>query len=85
MGCPLNRLLDTLSSTELSLYTAYFALEGIPEDKRDWRAAMIASVMANCLGGAKANISDFMPKREQPPQDWRETKAIFKELANRGK
>lgn len=81
MGCPVSRLLDEMSSAEVSLYLGYLALEGLPEDRADWRAAMVASMTVNALCGTRIKIKDLMPRREEPPQDWRETKARFKELA----
>ncbi len=65
---------------------ASYELDPWGEHRADWRAAMVASTMANLwAGGSKSyKLKDFLPRFEAPkPQDWRQVQAAFKALAQR--
>lgn len=68
MGMPVGELLSRISSRELSEWLIYFSQEGPTGDERaDWRAAMIASTIANVHRDPKRKrepytIEDFMGK-----------------------
>ena len=65
---------------------AYFTLEPFGDE---WlRTALIASVIANANRDAKAKPEpfkpeDFMPKSDDQPADWRDTKRRFMALVKK--
>lgn len=57
-------LLRSMSSSEISEAMAFYKIEPYGEWRDDYRAAMLASVTANCHAGSKSRQfqpSDFMP------------------------
>jgi len=73
-------LLARTDSRELSEWMAYFSMEPWGTEIEDWRAGMIASVIANANRDEKKRRKpfepkDFMPQRiapEQEEQSWEE-------------
>lgn len=66
-------LLGRISSRELSEWMAYFEIEGPTGDARaDWRAGMLASVIANANRDPKRSPRAFEPQDFMPYQE-RET------------
>jgi hypothetical protein len=78
MGMPVSELLSRTDSHELTEWMAYEQIDPFGEWRADWRAAMLASVMANIWRGKNTKATtpdDFMPefgpRKEQTWQDMR--------------
>lgn len=70
-------LLARTDSRELSEWMAYFSMEPWGTEIEDWRAGMIASVIANANRDEKKRRKpfepkDFMPQRIEEEQSWEE-------------
>lgn len=66
-------LLTRIDSRELTEWAAFFGLEPWGTEVEDWRAGMVASIIANTNRDPKKQKKpfepkDFMPKREQEPE-----------------
>jgi hypothetical protein len=74
-----------MTSPEYTLWLAYYALEGWPEQRDDYRHALNAWTTASVWGG-KAKLEQFIPKFEAEKKvwHWESTQAYFMALA-RGK
>lgn len=61
-----DRMLEEMPARILSEWQTYASLEPFGEERADWRAAMLASTMANIHARKKGKppykIEDFMPK-----------------------
>jgi len=80
-------LLARMDSHELAEWIAFYAIEPFGEQRADLRAAIVASVIANCNRGKNQKAfkpADFMPFKEAPPpkkpQSMSEQQAPFKVL-----
>lgn len=81
-----------MSSREFAEWMAYFRLEPFGEARADWRAAMLAALIANVnrdpKRGKPFRIADFMPEfnaesQREPSKTSAEMLAIFKSLTER--
>lgn len=79
LGMTVAELGQRMSSAELTEWMAFFGLEPWGTEVEDWRAAMVASVIANVNRDPKKRKSyepkDFMPRYEAPQvqeQSWEE-------------
>lgn len=66
-------LLARIDSQELSEWQIFFGLEPWGTEVEDWRAGMVAAIIANVNRDEKKQKKpfepkDFMPKREQEPE-----------------
>jgi len=89
MGVPVRELLARVDSRELAEWRAYERLEPFGEWRADYRAAIVASVMANAFRGKESRAftpEDFMPKFGEPKRepDWKAGRAIFDAMMKRG-
>lgn len=70
MGCTVRELLERLDAREFLQWLAYHQIDPWDEERADWRAGMVAAVIANTNGGrGKFRPSDFMPKFDQVTAD----------------
>lgn len=85
-----------MSSREISEWIAYFGLEPFGEQQNEWRAGMLASVMANTVRDDKKVREPYKPqdfmrelyleKAEPDPQDlFSKAKGIFSMFKQRAK
>lgn len=80
-----DELLRRISSRELTEWMAFFSLEPWGTEVEDWRAGMVASVIANANRDPKRRRKpyepqDFMPRRDRPAQEeqsWEEQARIL--------
>lgn len=83
MGCSVRELLARFDSEELSVWLARERIEPLPDS---WtQAALIASTVANAMGGGKKRftVEDFMPVTGKSPAKQKspeEMKAIMGRL-----
>ena len=85
---PVRELLARADSRELAEWRAYERIEPFGEKRADYRAGMVASVMANAWKGKDQKAftpEDFMPEYDKPQQatDWQSWRATFDMLAIR--
>jgi hypothetical protein len=76
-------LLKALTSRQLAEWRAFYRLQPFGAYRDDWRAGMIASVIANCNRRKNTKPflpTDFMPQTEKPKQSVEEQLAIFEML-----
>ena len=66
MGRPPKEILETMSARWLNILFAYHQESPIDDSRQDLQAATIATTVARCLGGSKANPVDFMPFEKAP-------------------
>jgi len=61
-------LLSRVGSDEITEWAAYFRLDPFGEERADLRAGIVASAIANTMGGGKRTYqpSEFMPKFGEP-------------------
>jgi len=88
-------LLARLSSTQISEWMAYYALDPFGEERADLRAAMIMSLIANVNRDAEKKrepytAEDFMPRFGQPPPEpaaapWEQQKEMLKAMTGQRK
>ena len=72
MGMPVRTLEKQMGSDELTEWQAFYQLEPWGDIRADFRAGIIASVLANSHRGSHAppfSPQDFMPFVEKPPVD----------------
>jgi len=72
-----------VSSAELAEWMALASIEPFGERRRDWRAAMLASVVASVFSDAELSPEDFMPtwgEPERPKTPEQETRAVLEAL-----
>lgn len=73
LGCPHpDYLMDTLSSRQWAEWQAFYQMEPFGDVKADWRAGMLASVLANVNRGKGTKAfhpEDFMPKPPLTPKE----------------
>lgn len=82
---PLGEFLERVPSEELTLWMAFFAIEGWPEDRADMRSAITSATIASCHG-SKASVAQFVPVFDAPPkQTWREVQAWCQARAEKNK
>jgi hypothetical protein len=58
-----------MSAREFHEWMVYDAVEGLPDTRADWRAGMLASVIANVnrkKGAPAHKPADFMPRPPKP-------------------
>src|SRR5690606_3853501 len=84
LGMTVAELGQRMSSAELTEWMAFFGLEPWGTEVEDWRAAMVASVIANVNRDPKKRKpyepKDFMPRYEAPQvqeQSWEERARIM--------
>jgi hypothetical protein len=68
LGMSVKRAQQEIDSAEFSEWLAYNTLNPFGDERRDFRAAMIASTTANVQGN-KTTIDDFMPVFDADPEE----------------
>lgn len=87
LGLTVRELLARIDGRELAEWEAYAQIEPWGEWRADYRAALVASVIANANWGKAFTPDDFMPefgREPPPPQTIDEQVAIF-EMLKRGR
>ena len=86
LGVPVRELQARTTSSEFAEYLAFFSREPWPDQRGDYHAALLASVLVRVLTDGEAEPSDFLPDywggvgpSERGPQEQSE---IEKQLAS---
>ena len=79
-------MLEALPSAMLTEWMAYYEIEPFGEERADLRAGIVASTMANAIGGSRRTLEpvEFMPRFDQeqkPPMDEQAMKSTFRAIA----
>ena len=65
----------------MTLWLGFYALEGWPEDRADYRSAYTSWAVASS-NGAKVKLEDFIPNYDpKPDEGWKTVQAHFAALA----
>jgi hypothetical protein len=87
-GCTVREAIARCDAEEFREWLAYYGLEPWTQDRADWRAGMVASVIANVNRGRGTpayKAADFMPRfgpePEQKRQPLSDMKAAFEKFA----
>lgn len=83
---PVGELQERVDSREFSEYLAFFSLEPWPDQRADYNAAMLASVLVRVLTDGEPEPSDFLPDywsaaARQEPQTQSEIEKQLEQLA----
>ena len=80
------RLLEEISSQELTEWQAFYNLEPFGEERADLRSAIVASTVANVNRNRKSKpvpLEAFLPRFEQETEDDRNARLMAKmEMVN---